>query len=198
LIRSIHSSGIRGIEDLRFAEGLSRGSRERIPGAPGTYDGIDVIEFFSILSNTDAEETRNPLLHSFRKERRKVPRPRKSSVKQGESIGDRIRKARLTKGFTQTELGKRVGLSQGMVTYYEVRGVSPSPELLLKLARVLAVTVEDLVGQRSRTKPPADTPDNVQLWRRVNKIQTLPPQDRKSVLRMIDALAEQAAKRKVS
>lgn len=127
-----------------------------------------------------------------------MPRPRKSSVKQGESIGDRIRKARLTKGLTQTELGKRVGLSQGMVTYYEVRGVSPSPELLLKLARVLDVTVEELVGQRSRTKPPADTPDSVQLWRRVNKIQTLPPQDRKSVLRMIDALAEQAAKRKVS
>lgn len=150
------------------------------------------------MSNTDAEETRNPLLHSFRKERRKVPRPRKSSVKQGESIGDRIRKARLAKGLTQTELGKRVGLSQGMVTYYEVRGVSPSPELLLKLARVLDVTVEELVGQRSRTKPPAETPDSVQLWRRVNKIQTLPPQDRKSVLRMIDALAEQAAKRKVS
>lgn len=119
-------------------------------------------------------------------------------MKQGESIGDRIRKARLAKGLTQTQLGKRVGLSQGMVTYYEVRGVSPSPELLLKLARVLGVTVEDLVGQKPRTKPPAETPDSVQLWRRLNKIQMLPPQDRKSVLRMIDALADQAAKHKAS
>ena len=127
-----------------------------------------------------------------------MPRPRKNSVKQGESIGDRIRKARLTKGLTQTELGKRVGLSQGMVTYYEVRGVSPSPELLVRLARVLDVTVEDLVGQKSRTKAPDDTPDSVQLWRRLKKIQALPPQDRKSVLRMIDALAEKTQKRKVS
>jgi transcriptional regulator with XRE-family HTH domain len=150
------------------------------------------------MSNADAAETRNPPLHSLRKERRKVPRPRKSSVKQGESIGDRIRKARLAKGLTQTQLGKRVGLSQGMVTYYEVRGVSPSPELLVKLARILDVTVEDLVGQRAPAKPAAEAPASVHLWRRVKKLQALPVNDRKTVFKMIDLLAQQAQRRQVS
>jgi transcriptional regulator with XRE-family HTH domain len=127
-----------------------------------------------------------------------VPRPRKTPAKRDETIGDRIRKARLARGLTQTELGKRIGVSQGMVTYYEVRGVSPAPDLLLKLARALSISVEELVGQKAPKTPSSEAPQSVQLWRRLKKVQSLPPQDRKSVLKMIDALAEQAARRKAS
>jgi hypothetical protein len=85
-----------------------------------------------------------------------------------------------------------------MVTYYEVRGVSPAPQLLMKLARVLGVSVEELLGQGARAKPRLDAPESLHLWQRLKKLNELPSQDRKSVLKMIDALAEQAARRKAS
>ncbi len=114
------------------------------------------------------------------------------------TIGERIRKIRLKRGMTQAELGTKLGVSQRMVTYYEVRGVSPAPELLVKLARSLEVSVEELVGHKSSSKATSEGPESIQLWRRLKKVQDLPPQDRKSVLKMIDALAEQAARRKAS
>jgi len=50
------------------------------------------------------------------------------------------------KGLSQTDLGKRVGVSQRVVTYYEVRGVSPTPELLVRIAGALDVSTDVLLG----------------------------------------------------
>jgi transcriptional regulator with XRE-family HTH domain len=115
-------------------------------------------------------------------------------MKKPGAIGERIRKARLERGLTQAELGEKIGVSQRMVTYYEVRGVSPAPELLVKLARVLGLSVDGLVGQKPGAHPPSETPESVHLWRRVRKLQELRPNDRKTVLKMIDLLAEQAGR----
>ena len=111
------------------------------------------------------------------------------------AIGERIRKARVARGLTQAELGKRIGVSQRMVTYYEVRGVSPAPELIIKLARVLVVPIEELLGQKTPPKPPSDIPESVHLWRRLKKLEQLQPNDRKTVLKMIDVLARQPKRR---
>ena len=119
-----------------------------------------------------------------------MPRPRKTPSRREETVGDRIRKVRLARGLTQAQLGKRVGLSQRMVTYYEVRGVALAPNLLVKRAHVLDVTVDDLLGHKARSKAGPEAPTNIQLWRRINKLQDLPPQDRKTVFRMIDMMAE--------
>jgi transcriptional regulator with XRE-family HTH domain len=151
-----------------------------------------------IRSISDEERARNPPLHLPGKEPSAVPRPRKTPVNKPGAIGERIRKARLARGLTQTELGKRIGVSQRMVTYYEVRGVSPTPELLIKLAHALEVPVEELIGEKPRTKAPADTPESIHLWRRLKKLEHLRPNDRKTVLRMIDLLAEQTQRRKAS
>lgn len=121
------------------------------------------------------------------------------------AIGEKVRQLRLARGLTQTELGKRIGVSQRLVAYYEGRGVSPAPELLVKLARALETSVEELVARTPAGKqPPAAKDDSrsrgetVYLWRHLKKLEQLPVQDRKSVLKMIDALAAQAARRKAS
>lgn len=111
------------------------------------------------------------------------------------AIGEKIRRARIARGLTQAELGKRIGVSQRMVTYYEVRGVSPAPELLVKLGRVLDVSVDELLGEKTRAKAPAGAPESVHLWRRLKKLEQLQPNDRKTVLKMIDVLAGQPKRR---
>jgi transcriptional regulator with XRE-family HTH domain len=126
-----------------------------------------------------------------------MPRASEALAKNDETIGDRIRAARLARGLTQLQLGKKTGLSQRMVAYYEGHGVSPAPDLLVKLARALETSIDKLVGHAPRGAA-LEMPETIRLWRRVKKLQELPPQDRKSILKMIDALADQAARSKAS
>lgn len=131
-----------------------------------------------------------PTLVSVMKTRRKNA-PRK------ETLGERIRRFRQARRMTQAELAQRIGVSRRAEIYYEAEGGSPSPELLLKLAGALGVTMEALAGSDKTFKcPPMVEPANPRLWRRLRRIEELPPHDRKTILKMIDAMAD--ARRKAS
>jgi transcriptional regulator with XRE-family HTH domain len=108
-----------------------------------------------------------------------------------ESLGDRIRRHRLSKGLTQTELGQRIGRSQRVIAYYEQRGSSPPPGVLVKIADVLDVSTDVLLG-RKRTGRAGDREParDVRRLRHLSRLDELPINDRKAIFRIIDALAD--------
>jgi transcriptional regulator with XRE-family HTH domain len=67
-------------------------------------------------------------------------------MEQQQTLGDRIRFARLMKRWNQTRLAKEIGCSRNTVAGWENSLHYPSPVLLEKLAYVLGVTVEGLEG----------------------------------------------------
>lgn len=113
-----------------------------------------------------------------------------------DSIGLRIRRFRLAKGLTQTELGHRAGLSKRMVAYYEIQGGMPSTSLLVRLAETLGVSLAMLAGKKEPTEASLPAPESVRLWRRFKRLSELPSHDRKTILKMIDAMAD--ARRRAS
>ncbi|MBL8112466.1 MAG: helix-turn-helix transcriptional regulator [Acidobacteria bacterium] len=115
---------------------------------------------------------------------------------ESEGLGGRIRRLRVAKGLTQDALGERVGLSRRMVAYYEVQGGEPRPELLLKLASALGVSVDVLAGLKPTPMAPSEPPVSPRLLRRIKKLEELPAHDQKAVLRMIDMMVE--ARRKTA
>lgn len=84
------------------------------------------------------------------------------------------------------------------MAYYEVQGGEPRPELLVKIAEILGVSVDTLTGRHTPQRSAAVASEDLTLWRRLKRIQELPPHDRKALLRMIDAVADQARRRKAS
>ena len=58
--------------------------------------------------------------------------------------GNRVRAARGTAELTQAELAKAVGVSRQTVVALEAGDYAPSVYLALRIAAVLATTVEDL------------------------------------------------------
>jgi transcriptional regulator with XRE-family HTH domain len=104
-----------------------------------------------------------------------------------ESFGERLLRLRQARGYSQRELGDRVGVSQRMMTYYERQAEHPPAYLLPRLAEALGVTVDELMGVRP-VKEPAATPRNSRLWRKLRDVEKLPPGDRKAVLKFVDAL----------
>jgi transcriptional regulator with XRE-family HTH domain len=126
-----------------------------------------------------------------------MSRARKKKPGAAETVGDRIRRFRIAKGLSQTELGKLLGVSQRVVTYYEVRGVSPTPQLLIKLADALEVSIDMLLGRKALPRQMAVLSEgSLRRWRRLKRLEELPRHDQMAVLKMIDALAERSAKRK--
>ncbi len=84
------------------------------------------------------------------------------------------------------------------MAYYEVQGGELRPELLVKIAEVLGVSVDTLTGRQAPKRTAAVGSEDLSLWRRLKRIQELPPHDRKALLKMIDAVADQARRRKAS
>jgi transcriptional regulator with XRE-family HTH domain len=61
-------------------------------------------------------------------------------------IGQRIRKVRLEQGIKQKDLARRIGISQGALTNFELGRRKISLEWLLKIAKALEVPVGYFVG----------------------------------------------------
>lgn len=65
-------------------------------------------------------------------------------------FGSRLRELRIQFGLTQKQLADRIGVSKGVVSFYELRERSPSPDVLIKLAAIFHVTTDYLLGMDER------------------------------------------------
>jgi transcriptional regulator with XRE-family HTH domain len=123
-----------------------------------------------------------------------MARKRKKKPGKTETLGDRIRRFRIARGFTQAELATKIGVPQQTITYYEVRGVSPPPELLVAIADALDVSTDILLGRKKTPGGGAAPATSVQRQKHLKRLDELPPHDQKAVFKIIDALAERRAK----
>lgn len=105
-----------------------------------------------------------------------------------ETFGYRLAEARQRRGLTQAELGKAVGASHRVIAYYEGEGGQPPGALLADLARTLKVTSDELLGLKPATEKPS--PKTARLLKRLRKIEELPAADQRTVLKLVEALAE--------
>lgn len=68
-------------------------------------------------------------------------------------FGDRIKQLREHSGMTQAELGKKIGVSDRVIGYYELNQRFPrKQEVIIKLANEFNVTVDYLMGTSDREK----------------------------------------------
>lgn len=58
----------------------------------------------------------------------------------------RLKELRINKGFTQSELGKKVGVKQNTYSDWETGRTQPNLDYLSKLAHILDTTTDDLLG----------------------------------------------------
>lgn len=86
---------------------------------------------------------------------------------------------RKKKGFSQAELGKLIGTSGDVVGRYERGDISPSIEVVSKIADALEVSIDYLIG---KTKMELDA----DALRRLEDIANLSEDNKKFVLNMID------------
>ncbi len=118
----------------------------------------------------------------------------KQEVHRLAGIGARIAELRKRAGYTQQELAEAANTTQRMISYYETQAEPPPSTLLPELARVLKVSVDELLGLEPLKKKPR-LPDS-RVLRRVQQIETLEPSEKRQVLQVLDAFIERGKLKK--
>ena len=96
-------------------------------------------------------------------------------------LGQHIIKLRKQKKLSQNDLGKAIGTSGDIIGRYERNEVKPSIEVASKIADVLEVSLDFLIGKQ-------DVEVDSQLLKRVIDVQRMNEEDKEHILYTLDAL----------
>jgi len=97
------------------------------------------------------------------------------------TLGQNITKLRKQLKLSQNDLGKKVGTSGDIIGRYERNEVNPSIEVASKIADILDVSLDFLLG---KVKVELDN----KLLKRVIDVQQMDEEDKKYILYTLDAL----------
>ncbi|WP_040278291.1 helix-turn-helix domain-containing protein [Psychroserpens damuponensis] len=97
------------------------------------------------------------------------------------TLGQHIIKLRKQKKLSQNDLGKAIGTSGDIIGRYERDEVKPSIEVASKIADVLEVSLDFLIGKQ-------DVEVDSQLLKRVIDVQQMNEEDKEHILYTLDAL----------
>ena len=61
-------------------------------------------------------------------------------------FGSKLKELRINARLTQEQLGKQIGVTKSVISFYELQERSPSPDVLVKLAKVFQVSTDYLLG----------------------------------------------------
>lgn len=116
------------------------------------------------------------------------PMPKRKAP-EAATFGQRLVALRKAAAMTQQELADEVGVSRRMLAYYEGQSEHPPTTLLPALAQALDVSTDELLGLAPPLKPTRRMRDN-RMQRRLQQIATLPPEERRQIMQLVDAFIE--------
>jgi transcriptional regulator with XRE-family HTH domain len=109
-----------------------------------------------------------------------------------EQLGRRIADARKEAGITQVELAKVLGVAQQTMAHYEGGSARIAVAMLPTIARVLGLSIEELIGEPPKPGKRGPAP---KLQQQMEKITQLPKPKQRFVMEMLDAVIQQQTSR---
>lgn len=129
--------------------------------------------------------------------------PRKSKLKLpplnlgDETLGERIARLRKQRGCSQAELAEEIGIIQRLISDYERDRLRPHPEMIIRFARALEVTSDELLGisvsgKNFSEKKTDRNKLSRKFFNRLKKIESLPLSYQNVLLKVIDTFVKGA------
>jgi len=114
------------------------------------------------------------------------PKPNKEAP----FFGKQLAHFRQKRGLTQQEFAQELKISRELVGHYERRCANPSIEFIIKAAKVLDVTTDELLGIAPEKEKRGPTPKAQKIAERLSQI----PRNRQAViLNMIEGALDRAS-----
>jgi transcriptional regulator with XRE-family HTH domain len=106
-------------------------------------------------------------------------------------MGARIARLRKDEGITQVQLAELLGTSQQTITAYEVGRRRVPVSSLPKIAKLLGVSIEELIGEEAKPGKRGPAP---KLQQQLERITRLPKTQQRFVMQVIDSVITQASR----
>jgi transcriptional regulator with XRE-family HTH domain len=110
-------------------------------------------------------------------------------------LGARIAQARKDHDMTQQQLADELGIAQQTLAHYEVGRARLPASMLPTLARLLALSLDELMGQPLPKRNAAKRGPASRLQQQLDALAQLPKSQQQFVSRMIDTVLAEAASR---
>jgi len=107
-----------------------------------------------------------------------------------QELGQRIAKLRKAQSLTQVQLAEYLGIAQQTMAHYEGGTLRIAVALLKSLAKVLQVSVEQLMDEERPSKKSKRGPTS-KLQRQVEQVRLMPRTKQKFISDMLEALITQ-------
>lgn len=105
-------------------------------------------------------------------------------------LGEKIRKLRKERGWTQAELGRRARVGGNNVSSYELGTLKPSPKTLERFAQALGVSTQELLSEEPEQPLLAiEDPELLPLFREISR---LPEADRNHAKWLLSVIVRQS------
>jgi transcriptional regulator with XRE-family HTH domain len=102
------------------------------------------------------------------------------------TFSERLKRARLDKGFSKSDLASEIGVHYSQIGRYEEKGAQPSADVLAKLANALGVSSDYLMNGTPDDLADSSLSDK-ELLNQFKIIEKLPEGDRSVVKVFLDA-----------
>lgn len=102
--------------------------------------------------------------------------------------GSRLRRLREAAGLSVRELARQIEEQHTNILYWETSGNLPRSNVLIPMARVLGVTVEELLGE---PKPRGVVAPGGKLGRAFTAVSRLPRRRQQKIVEVVEALVAQ-------
>ena len=113
------------------------------------------------------------------------PRTKKIQNEMARVFGDKLIQMRKARGLSQVELAEASGLYQADISDFERGDRCPDTRNVVTLAKVLKVSMDELLGLR-KAKTKSQPLASRKVLRRLRRIEGLPKRDRQALLRTLD------------
>ena len=115
------------------------------------------------------------------------------ATRETKELAERIVKFRKERGITQIDLAAALGVTQPMISRFERGDFRISSDMVFKLAKLFAVTSDELLGLKTQKDESTTVP---RRWvKRLGRIDELPKRDQDALARIIDAFLERQTRK---
>lgn len=111
-------------------------------------------------------------------------------TKPAPSFGTQLSALRKARSLTQPQLAEMLDISVDMLTYYERRAKNPTADFVAKVAKVLNISADELLGHAVKNGRKSGPPS--QLEQRLQAVRQLPRERQKLVIQVLDTFLRDA------
>ena len=109
----------------------------------------------------------------------------RSATKPQPKFGQRLAAIRIQEGLSQTQLGKRLGVSREIVAYYERCAQNPTIEFVEKAAEAFGVPIGEMLNHPVKATRKPGPPQKFQ--RLIEQVSVLPRNKQKFVMELLES-----------